>query len=240
MTASRLLVSLGLCCLLTLLSACRHTARRVGSVPGDRPRDALATSAPLQQTDPTVDGAEKGPGEKLARLKPGLMVQVTVVVLGKKEIEELNRRVADEGTLVLPLLGTVKVEGMTPSELSADLTKRYARFFVDPHVVVDFVTERGTDAPSPWGYVTVLGCVKNPGRVSIPATQDLTVSAAIQQAGGLKPSGKDSAIEVRRQGAAGKAEVIAVNLRAAGTRAEKREDPVLQSQDVVFVPEMIF
>ena len=141
---------------------------------------------------------------------------------------------------MLPLLGTVKVEGMTPSELSDNLTKQYARFFVEPHVVVDFVTDHGTDAPSPWGYVTVVGCVKNPGRVNIPATQDLTVSAAVQQAGGLKPSGKDSAIEVRRRDASGKAQVIPVNLRAAGTRPERREDLVLQPHDVIFVPEMLF
>jgi polysaccharide export outer membrane protein len=178
--------------------------------------------------------------DKVARLKPGLGVQVDVLVLGKKEIEERSKRVSDEGTITLPLVGTIRVEGMTLAEVSADLTRRYGAFFVRPQVVVDFVTEKGPDVASPWGYVTVLGSVRNPGRVNIPATQDLTLSAAIQQAGGLKPSGKESAIKVSRRNDNGKTDAFDVNLRALGTRGEKGEDPVLQAGDVVFVPEMVF
>ena len=198
-------------------------------------RHTSVVEAPAPRAQPSA-----GPEEKSARLKPGLAVQVDVLVLGKKEIEEKSKRVSDDGAIGLPLIGTVKVAGMTLADVSDELTKRYSVFFVRPQVVVDFVTARGTDAASPWGYVTVLGSVKNPGRVTIPATQDLTVSAAIQQAGGLKPSGKDSAIKVTRRRESGENEVLEINLRAVGTGGVGSKDLTLQTGDVIFVPEMIF
>ena len=131
-------------------------------------------------------------------------------------------------------------EGMTLTELSEALTGRYRDFFVDPQVVVDFVMDPDSDAVSPWGHVTVLGRVKKPGRVNMPPTQDLTVSDAIQRAGGLDTSAKDSAIRVTRQRRNGLSEAIEVDLRAFGSRGQVKNDLILQSGDVVFVPEMIF
>jgi polysaccharide export outer membrane protein len=82
--------------------------------------------------------------------------------------------------------------------------------------------------------------VASPGKVPIPATRDLTVSAAIQQAGGFAPSARDNAIAVSRANPDGTTLRIEVDLRALGRRGNLEEDIVLQSGDVVFVPEQIF
>jgi protein involved in polysaccharide export with SLBB domain len=86
----------------------------------------------------------------------------------------------------------------------------------------------------------VLGRVKEPGRVAIPATRDLTVSGAIQQAGGFAPSAKDSAILVTRSLPDGKTESRTINLKAVGTAGRLEDDIILQAEDVVFVPEAMF
>ena len=175
------------------------------------------------------------------RLRAGLVVGVTVLVSGKREIEEHAKRVADSGTITLPMLGSVVVKDKTLDELAIHLEVLYREYFVNPQVIVDFVRDESPEAVSPWGFATVLGRVKKPGRISLPATRDLTVSGAIQQAGGFDTSAKDSAIRVtRRREDTGAIETREVNLRAVGALGKLEDDVAVQPDDVIFVPELIF
>lgn len=175
-----------------------------------------------------------------AVLRPGLVVRIDVHVLGKKEIEEQARRISDQGEITLPLLGVVNVVGKTVDELAANLKRDYSRYLVNPQVVVEFVTDKNAGGAMPWGYVTVLGRVKKPGRVYIPATRDLTLSAAIQEAGGLDGSAKDTAIRLTRVGPDGVPTTRELNLRAVGVRGEAGGDIALQAGDIAYIPELMF
>jgi polysaccharide biosynthesis/export protein len=165
---------------------------------------------------------------------------VSVLVSGNKEIDEVAKRISNAGEISLPLIGNVRANGMSLDELTSRLTELYSQYFVQPQVVIEFVKDQNSDMVSPWGYVTVLGRVKNPGRVSIPPTQDMTVSGAIQKAGGLDTSAKDSAIRVTRQTPSGKSAQYEVDLRSVGSRGRVRDDLILKPGDVIFVPEMMF
>lgn len=184
--------------------------------------------------------AAAGPASRGAVLRAGLAVSIVVLVSGQKEIEEPAKRVSDQGDITLPLLGVVHVEGLTPEDLVGVLTTRYAEYFKRPQVVVDFLRDSGPESGSPWGYVTVLGRVVKPGRISIPPTRDLTVSGAIQQAGGLNTSALDTAIRISRRQPDGGMSTREINLKAVGARGAVDQDLVLLSGDVVFVPERIF
>jgi polysaccharide export outer membrane protein len=173
-------------------------------------------------------------------LRPGLLVRVSVLVSGKREVDAEVKRVSDSNMLDLPLVGTVPVEGMTLSMLIADLQRRYQEFFINPQVIAEFVVDERPDAISPWGSVNVLGRVRSPGRVNIPPTQDLTVSAAIQQAGGLDTSARASSIRVTRRTEDGKRQRITVDLTAIGRQGEAENDLILRPGDIIFVPERIF
>ena len=168
------------------------------------------------------------------------MISMSVLVAGKKELDEPAKRISEGGTIVLPLLGELEIADKNLEELQADLTKAYRKFFVDPQVILDFARDAGTEGSSPWGFVTVLGRVKTPGRVPVPATRDMTVSSAIQKAGGFAPSAKDSAILVTRSLANGQTESRTINLRAVGTAGRLEDDIVLDANDVVYVPEALF
>jgi len=161
-------------------------------------------------------------------------------VSGNKEIDEPAKRISNAGEISLPLIGNVQANGMSLDELTMRLTALYSEYFVQPQVVIEFVKDQNSDMVSPWGYVTVLGRVKSPGRVSIPPTQDMTVSGAIQKAGGLDTSAKDSAIRVTRQLPNGKSPQYEVDLRSVGSRGRVHDDLILKPGDVIFVPEMIF
>ena len=174
------------------------------------------------------------------QLSPGLVVTVSVLVSGKKEIDEPAKRISNSGEISLPLIGNVQANGLSLDELVAKLTKLYNDYFIQPQVVIEFVKDQNSDMVSPWGYVTVLGRVKNPGRVSIPPTQDMTISGAIQKAGGLDTSAKDSAIKITRQLPGGKSAQYEVDLRSVGSRGRVHDDLILKPGDVVFVSEMMF
>ncbi len=167
------------------------------------------------------------------------MISMAVLVAGQKEIDEPSKRVSDGGTIVLPLLGEIEVADMTLDELQIKLTTRYNRFFVRPQIILDYVRD-AQEGISPWGFVTVLGRVKEPGRVPIPATRDMTVSGAIQRAGGLAASARPNAILVSRSMSDGRIESRTINLHSVGAAGRLEEDIILEANDVVFVPEALF
>jgi protein involved in polysaccharide export with SLBB domain len=88
--------------------------------------------------------------------------------------------------------------------------------------------------------VTVLGRVKKPGKISLPATRDLVLSAAIQQAGGFDTSAKETAIRITRRLSNGGLKTREVNLHSVGAQGLVEEDVLLEPDDVVFVPELVF
>ena len=200
------------------------------------------TAVPVPAVQPPVQVVSPAVTQDVAvvKIRPGLVISFSLLLAGKEEFATTAKRVSDAGTVDLPLLGTVSAQDLTLDQFSAQLAGRYRTYFVNPQVMVDFVRDTGTEGISPWGYVTVLGRVKNPGRISLPATRDLTVSGAIQKAGGLNTSARSEAILITRRKPGGDPETREVNLQAVGSGLRVGDDLVLQAEDVVFVPEARF
>lgn len=180
------------------------------------------------------------PDTEQARLRPGLIINVTVLVAGRNEIEAKDKRVSDKGVISMPFLGSVTVSNMTLEELGQRLAELYEDYLVKPEVIVEFVRDDNKEGLSPWGSVTLLGRVKNPGRISIPATRDLTLSAAIQKAGGFDTSAKEAAIRITHRLPDGSLRTREIDFRSVGALGLVEEDVLLEPDDVVFVPELVF
>lgn len=104
----------------------------------------------------------------------GDVLEVTV-----PDLPELTRyvaRVSGDGILNLPLIGTLKAEGLTEDELSLELRRRLEKIMRDPSVLI-FVTERRH------GAVGVIGSVASPGYHHLSSRHD-TLLDAISRAGG--------------------------------------------------------
>lgn len=73
------------------------------------------------------------------------------------QVEELNRtaRVSSSGFIKLPLVGTIKVSGLTAPELENEISKRLQQYLQEP-VVSIFIKEYRSQS------ITVLGGVQNP------------------------------------------------------------------------------
>jgi polysaccharide biosynthesis/export protein len=192
------------------------------------------------RTKPPFGSDEASKSTLDVKLRPGLMLSMSVLVAGKKEIDEPAKQVSDSGTIVVPLLGKLEVSDMSLDDLRGRLTERYKKYYINPEVILDFVRDTSAEGISPWGFVTVLGRVDKPGRIAIPATRDMTVSGAIQKAGGFGPSAKASAILVTRTLPNGKTEKRTIDLYAVGAAGRLEEDIILEANDVVFVPEAMF
>jgi protein involved in polysaccharide export with SLBB domain len=173
-----------------------------------------------------------------ASIKPGYLVKVLVLASGRKEVDEAMKRVSSDGFLTLPLVGHVKVEGMSMRNLSDHLTELYAKYLRDPMVDVDFVLDPDRGG-SPWGHVTVLGRVKQPGRVSVPPTKDLTLSTAIQLAGGFDSSAKMTGIKITRE-KDGQTKQFEIDLQSIGDEGKIDSDILLAPGDFIYVPERVF
>lgn len=199
----------------------------------------MLVSGGCRSTPPFGD-VDVAKGKEIAKLRPGLVISMSVLVAGKKELDEPAKRISDDGTIVLPLLGEMSVVDMTLAEFQNQVAEKYEKYFIKPQVILEFARDVAGEGLSPWGFVTVLGRVKNPGRIAIPATRDMTVSGAIQKTGGFAPSAKEGAILVTRMLPDGRTETRTINLKAVGSAGRLEEDIVLEANDVVFVPEAMF
>lgn len=102
---------------------------------------------------------------------------LTVEVYGIRDYA-VERRIGEDGTVLLPFLGKVPVAGQTLTDLELQLERLLAAAGIvrDPQVTVHAVSQ-------PWVVVTVSGDVARPG--TFPAFGNLTVIDYLSQAGGL-------------------------------------------------------
>lgn len=133
----------------------------VGTVP---PPTSVVGATPAATTESTQSPGSSTSQPALftrAKAEDGLRIGggdlLLVSVFGVPDYTH-NVRVADDGTISLPLIGQVNVGGLTPREVAANLQVRLSQggYFNNPQVSV-FVKEYATEG------VSVLGEVQKPG-----------------------------------------------------------------------------
>jgi len=122
-----------------------------------------------------------------AQVRPG--DGLTVSLQGIPDPTTNQVQVSDSETINLPFIGTVSTANATPAELAQRIRDTYIakKYYTAVDVQVN-VTER---------FVYVGGEVTKPGR--IVWTPDLTVSKAIQAAGGFTLYAKESKVSLVRE-----------------------------------------
>ena len=91
-----------------------------------------------------------------------------------------------DGSIYLPMIGDVNLQGLTIHEANLMLVKLYSEYFVDPYVITKYTNKR----------VTVLGA---PGGQIIPLTnENITVAEVIAMSGGLEQRGNSSKMTLIR------------------------------------------
>ncbi|WP_206199302.1 polysaccharide export protein EpsE [Parasulfuritortus cantonensis] len=100
----------------------------------------------------------------------------------------LETRVSENGAITYPLLGEVKLGGLTMAGAERRLADGLERggFLKQPQVNIELLQVRGNQ-------VSVLGLVNRPGRYPLDAA-NIRLSEALAMAGGVAPGGADTVV----------------------------------------------
>ena len=175
-------------CLVLLLAACttlttapqKETAEsRMAGAAGTSPLSVSRYDADLERFDQLWQqrGRDSLGGDY--PLGPGDVIEVNVA--GVEEIKNLIERITGEGTLVLPFVGTIHVNGLTDKGLRAEIRQRLEKNFVRNPQVNLFVKEYRSR------QVAVIGAVQKPGLYNLAGSSE-TILGMISQAGGIAPT----------------------------------------------------
>lgn len=145
------------------------------------------------------------------------------------DLDELDQtvRVADDGTITLPLLGTLQVAGLTKGDLERKIASMLEEKYVKNPQVTIFVKEYESKK------VAVSGAVKKPDTYEMLGEK--TLLEMISMAGGLdKDLGKQ--IFVFRQKDDGNAERLSVDLDKLVYEADPSLNIPVEPGDIIYVP----
>ncbi len=174
-------------------------------------------------TSPSI---EKAGDSKKYIISPQDVLKITVY--GQPDLSQ-TVKISSSGTITFPLLGRVKVSGLTVSQVEKKLDQLLGeKYLVNPQVMV-YVTESAN--------IYILGQVKNPGVYKLRA--NLNVVEAITMAGGFTKIAYRNKTKVIRSTANSK-KTIKVPVGDIIKKGDKNKDIKLQAGDVIVVPESFF
>jgi polysaccharide export outer membrane protein len=130
--------------------------------------------------------------------------------------------VEPDGMIKLPIIGKIKIAGMTIREAEKSLEAQYANFYNKPFVVVRVVNRRVTIFPGTGGS----------GRVVNLDNESTTVIEALALAGGITNTGKAKKVKLIR-GDLRNPKVILIDLSTL--EGVKQGNLLLQANDIIYV-----
>jgi polysaccharide export outer membrane protein len=171
---------------------------------------------------PTAGGNPKLPeAGSVANLRPGDTLVITLQ--GVPDPTANSVQIDEQGLVTLPYIGQITAAGTTTASLSQKIRETYVSKKIYTNVDVSVsVTER---------FVYVGGEVVRPGRIIW--TPDLTVTKAIQAAGGPTLYAKETRINLVR-------DRVAYPIDATLAQKSPMEDPRLMPGDSIQVPKSAF
>jgi polysaccharide biosynthesis/export protein len=198
-------------------------------------------------------GLAQVPGQPLPSVSPvptvqsdyvlGAGDQIVVNVFGYEEYTG-DRTILPDGTITVPLAGSIQAAGQTTDQLAKTLTDRLQPFLVDPTVTVSLSVLRAVS-------VNVAGEVLRPGRVQLQSlsqagltpsqegSESPTLSVALTKAGGITQYADIRQVVLQRTGANGQSQSTTINLWDAIGSPNAPPEVVLQDGDSIYIPRLV-
>jgi polysaccharide biosynthesis/export protein len=191
-----------------------------------QPVQPMPAPAPLPLPVPAAPGLPAA--NTISPLTPlGAGDSVTLHVFGQPDMDTVLG-VADDGTIRIPLAGSVPVGGLSAEAAARRVEKAFkdGGYFVDPHVTL-------TVTQSLSQRVSVLGEVHVPGRY--PVDSKTTIIDLLAQAGGQTEFASDT-VYVLRTDPTGATKRYPVNLKGLLDPRTSTPTQLLRAGDSVYVP----
>ncbi|HEV3271495.1 MAG TPA: polysaccharide biosynthesis/export family protein [Candidatus Methylacidiphilales bacterium] len=171
---------------------------------------ALFLGVTVGRADPEATASPVTPTATVSstyRLSPYDVIDISIY---NEEDLHTRAKLGSDGTVLLPLIGSVSLGGKTVAEATELIQKRYANGFVkDPHVLVTVIEYRKST-------FSILGQVMRPGIYEIPEGTHMSIVDAVLLAGGFTRTAAQNGVKVKRM-VNGKAVVYKVK---AGSMAD--------------------
>ncbi len=161
---------------------------------------------------------------------------VRIAVYGQDDLETVSR-ITEQGAIIFPLIGQVKIAGLSNRQAEALIEKGLSegQFVRNPQVSI-FVEQRVREETD---VVTVIGQVKKPGRFAVDSLSDegaQSIAGVLALAGGVGDDAADYLILARQR--EGGPENVRVDLVALLRNGDLSQNYDLQGGDIVLVPAM--
>ena len=195
--------------------------------------EMAASPAPDLNRDLAVSSAAPVPPQPQAaaardyEIGPEDLIEITLFNVDPEDglPGKLQVRLSHTGFVTLPLLGKVRVGGLTVAGMEQMLREKYGEFMYGPEVGVMVAEYRSQS-------ISVLGAVKTPG--IYPVTGTKTVRDLLALAGGITEAA-GVFTQVTRQETDGK-ETYVINLQELLLEADGKLNLTVHSGDVINVP----
>ena len=152
-----------------------------------------------------------------------------------------QHQIQADGSLSLPLIGSLSVSGMTLEQASNAVKERYGKYLKRPWITLKLL------APRPL-QIAIAGEINRPGAYTISSaagpggtteqigTQMPTISRALRLAGGITQSADVRQIKIRRPQRNAPEQIISVDLWELLQNGDLRADMTLRDGDTIFIP----
>ncbi|WP_293351436.1 MULTISPECIES: SLBB domain-containing protein [unclassified Microcoleus] len=152
-----------------------------------------------------------------------------------------QHQVQADGSLSLPLIGSLSVAGMTLQQASNAVKERYGKYLKRPWVTLKLLAARPLQ-------IAIAGEINRPGAYTISSaagpggtseqigTQMPTISRALRLAGGITQSADVRQIKIRRPQRNAAEQIISVDLWELLQNGDLRADMTLRDGDTIFIP----
>lgn len=159
--------------------------------------------------------------------------EVSLSVVGLPEFSQ-PQVILPDGTIAVPLLGSVSANGKTLQELETSITRRLSFYLIEPSVTLSLLSLRPVS-------VVVAGEVNRPGPIqleSLTASSGAnapTLTAALATAGGIRRTADLRNVTVQRRLPDGDQTTFTVDLWESIFQGSQSEDVILRDGDTIFI-----
>ncbi|MES2504696.1 MAG: polysaccharide biosynthesis/export family protein [Myxococcota bacterium] len=166
--------------------------------------------------------------KKLSRALLGAGDVIDVRIFEEKELSGPHQ-ISSEGTIRLPLIGTLLVSGLAPEEASDLIASEYKKKYLKNPEVAVFVQQSNSRK------IYLLGEVKTPG--PYPYEDNMTLIGAIAKAGGPTPLAAANRTIISRSD---NGRPVKMTAKMSDIGAGEAPDLPVMPGDIIFVPQSLF
>lgn len=177
---------------------------------------ALLIGAEIQEED--LSSYVIGTGDKL---------EITVF---RNTDLDVSPQVDTMGEITFPLLGGMKVSGITPYQVRDRITEGLRKYITNPQVTVNVSTYQSQK-------ITIMGEVESPGVLQIEKPQP--IYELLSKAGGFTENSNKDNVTILRKDKKGARQILNIDMRKMLEEGDTSQNILIYKDDIIYVPKDI-